>query len=328
MAHSMTDEGKQFDSSRAELFEALGHPSRVKILKALERNPLGFADLKREVGIESSGHLQFHLSKLGGLIGTTPEGKYALTDEGKEAIRVLTVTSGSGEIAARARDSFPRRINHTRAIIAVLLVSLIVLAGVAVYQEQQITALNLNPATGIVTIGDRTYYYEILPPNGGNRTSVTFHGVTFTFASSPFAEVKYSNPMDYTAQGSVRLSNGTVLNVDGKTVREEFQISSLPGCWNSLDTNNTATGQPHYGTLWIPPTISVAFPDRSQQVYNAPDVTAQYEGTPGIPGATIWLSYTITSPPNPWFGLHTNPQAGIFFDCTSPQGALIVYVSQ
>ena len=61
----MTDEGDQFDSSRAELFEALGHPSRVKILKVLERNQLGFADLKREVGIGSSGHLQFHLNKLG-----------------------------------------------------------------------------------------------------------------------------------------------------------------------------------------------------------------------------------------------------------------------
>lgn len=324
----MTDEGNQFDSSRAELFEALGHPSRVKILKVLERNPSGFADLKREVGIESSGHLQFHLGKLGGLVGTTPEGKYTLTDEGREAIRVLNVTSGSGEITADARDSSPRRINYTRVIVAVLLVSLIVLAGVAVYQQQKIAALNQSSATGNVTIGNRTYYYEIFPPNEGNGTSVTFHGVTFTFASSPFAEVKYSNPMDYTAQGSVRLSNGTVLNVDGKTVRVELQISSLPGCWSSLDANNTAPGQPHYGTLWIPPTILVTFPDRSQQVYNAPTVTARYEGTPGMPGATIWLSYTIASPPNPWFGLHANPQAGIFFDCTSPQGALTVYVSE
>jgi len=324
----MTDEGDQFDSSRAELFEALGHPSRVKILKVLERNQLGFADLKREVGIGSSGHLQFHLNKLRGLVGTTPEGKYALTDEGREAIRVLNVTSGPGVIVAHAKNSSPRRANRTLVIIAVLLVSLIVLAGVAVYQQQQISALNQSSATGIVTIGNRTYYYEILPPNGGNQTSLTFHGVAFTFASSPFAGVKYSNPMDYTAQGSVRLSNGTVLNVDGKTVRVEIQISSLPDCWNSLDTNNTAPGQPRYGTLWISPTVSVTFPDRSQEVYNAANVTAQYEGSPGTRGATIWLSKTIASPPNPWFGLHTNPQAGIFFDCTSPQGALIVYVSE
>lgn len=324
----MTDEGDQFDSSRAELFEALGHPSRFKILKVLERNPLGFADLKREVGIESSGHLQFHLNKLGGLVGTTPDGKYALTDEGREAFRVLSVTSGSGVIAAHARGSSPRRPNLTLVIVAVLLVSLIVLAGIAVYQQQQIAALNQSSATGIVTIGNRTYYFETLPANLGNETSLTFHGVTFTFASSPFTQVKYSNPMNYTAEGSVILSNGTLLNVDGKTVREELQISSLPSCWNSLNTNNTTPGQPTVGTLWVPPTVSVTFPDRSQQVYNAPNVTAKYEGTPGTSGATIWLSYTITSPPNPWFGLHMNPQAGISFDCTSPQGALTVYVSR
>lgn len=60
----MAEPEKVFDSSRAELFEALGHPTRVKILKALGERPMGFAELKREVGIESGGHLQFHLGKL------------------------------------------------------------------------------------------------------------------------------------------------------------------------------------------------------------------------------------------------------------------------
>lgn len=46
-----------FDSSRAELFEALGHPVRMKILEFLGKAPLGFSELKKKVGIESSGHL-------------------------------------------------------------------------------------------------------------------------------------------------------------------------------------------------------------------------------------------------------------------------------
>ncbi|MGA1976067.1 MAG: winged helix-turn-helix domain-containing protein [Conexivisphaerales archaeon] len=46
-------DASDFDKSRAELFEALGHPIRIKILHALQDGPLGFADLKRKVGIES-----------------------------------------------------------------------------------------------------------------------------------------------------------------------------------------------------------------------------------------------------------------------------------
>jgi len=40
---------------RAELFETLAHPTRVRILRVLEKQPLSFADLKRVFGIESSG---------------------------------------------------------------------------------------------------------------------------------------------------------------------------------------------------------------------------------------------------------------------------------
>jgi DNA-binding HxlR family transcriptional regulator len=138
----MAERENQFDASRAELFEALGHPARVQILRALQRRPLGFAELKREVGIESSGHLQFHLGKLTGLIITTPEGVYTLTDEGREAIRVLNTTTGSGEIAAKARTSPLKRTHLTKLLLTVLLVALVVLAGTAVYQQQQIGGLN------------------------------------------------------------------------------------------------------------------------------------------------------------------------------------------
>jgi DNA-binding HxlR family transcriptional regulator len=91
------ESGSHFDSSRAELFEALGHPTRVKILRTLETKPMGFAELKREVGIESSGHLQFHLGKLAGLVTTNAEGSYTLTDDGREAIRVLKASATNSE---------------------------------------------------------------------------------------------------------------------------------------------------------------------------------------------------------------------------------------
>ena len=74
------------DRQRAEVFDALSHPTRILILKALNEGPLGFADLKKKLGIESSGHLQHHLSKLGILVKTDEYGKYVLSDQGKDAL--------------------------------------------------------------------------------------------------------------------------------------------------------------------------------------------------------------------------------------------------
>jgi DNA-binding transcriptional ArsR family regulator len=84
----MAEAENNFDSSRAELFEALGHPTRVKILRSLEARPMSFSEIKKEVGIESSGHLQFHLGKLSGLIRADSLGNYTLTDDGRGALHV------------------------------------------------------------------------------------------------------------------------------------------------------------------------------------------------------------------------------------------------
>jgi DNA-binding HxlR family transcriptional regulator len=70
----------------AELFEAISHPTRIRILKALEKQPSSFASLKRQLSIDSSGNLDYHLKKLGQLITVRQDGLYALTDAGKEAL--------------------------------------------------------------------------------------------------------------------------------------------------------------------------------------------------------------------------------------------------
>jgi DNA-binding transcriptional ArsR family regulator len=43
------------DRQSAEIFDALGHPTRIAILKALNQGPMGFADLKKKISIDSSG---------------------------------------------------------------------------------------------------------------------------------------------------------------------------------------------------------------------------------------------------------------------------------
>jgi DNA-binding HxlR family transcriptional regulator len=80
------------DILAAELFEAISHPTRIQILKTLEEAPQGFSELKHGLGISSSGNLTHHLSKLSTLVGTNAQGKYVLTDQGREALHVVNIT--------------------------------------------------------------------------------------------------------------------------------------------------------------------------------------------------------------------------------------------
>ena len=70
----------------AELFEAISHPERIKILKILSKQPSSFASLKRQLNIESSGNLDYHLKKLGQLVAVRKDGLYGLSDAGREAL--------------------------------------------------------------------------------------------------------------------------------------------------------------------------------------------------------------------------------------------------
>jgi DNA-binding transcriptional ArsR family regulator len=73
----------------AGLFEAISHPTRIKILFSLEDSSLGFSELKRKVGVSSSGNLQHHIGKLSTLITINAGGDYVLTDEGREALTAI-----------------------------------------------------------------------------------------------------------------------------------------------------------------------------------------------------------------------------------------------
>jgi hypothetical protein len=83
------------DALHASLFEAISHPTRIQIIKLLENQALGFAALKRELKITSSGNLSHHLDKLGTLITNNTEGLYTLTDNGHEAVRAIETAEAS-----------------------------------------------------------------------------------------------------------------------------------------------------------------------------------------------------------------------------------------
>ena len=74
---------------RYRIFEALSHPTRVKILKLVQEKGLAFSALKHELGFESSGQLQHHLQKLTGFITIEQATEcYCLTDTGRLALDI------------------------------------------------------------------------------------------------------------------------------------------------------------------------------------------------------------------------------------------------
>jgi hypothetical protein len=80
-------------------------------LKALGEGALGFADLKKKTGIESSGHLQHHLSKLGPLVKTNEYGNYCLSDQGRDALLPVQTVEN---VAVSGRENGSHRLNAKR----------------------------------------------------------------------------------------------------------------------------------------------------------------------------------------------------------------------
>jgi sugar lactone lactonase YvrE/DNA-binding transcriptional ArsR family regulator len=146
-------ESRDFDTTKAELFEAISHPVRIKILEALNEKPMGFAELGRAVGIESGGHLSFHLTKLRHLIRTNAQGDYTLTGEGKEALWTIRALQKSGRETLTVAGRPPlRHRSLLKPLVAAILIAVVVLGGLGVYQQSQFSSLQrqVNSEQGII----------------------------------------------------------------------------------------------------------------------------------------------------------------------------------
>jgi hypothetical protein len=121
------------------LFDAISHPLRIEIIKALAEKPLRFADLKRNLRISSSGLLDFHLKKMNDLIVTNDEGNYVLTEKGYAALQAVETTS----------KYFWLRAAHRRSFILALIVSIL---------------LNIYMLWIVNQLGDYTIWFAIFLP--------------------------------------------------------------------------------------------------------------------------------------------------------------------
>lgn len=131
------------DGKRAEVFDALSHPTRIMLLKALSEEALGFADLKKKTGIESSGHLQHHINKLNGLVKTDASGKYILSDQGKDALySVNTIEVTAGTKAGENKKPYNSRSNTVlKSTVAVLVVLLAISLTLTAFEYSNVLSL-------------------------------------------------------------------------------------------------------------------------------------------------------------------------------------------
>ncbi len=75
---------------KRNLYEVLGNEIRRKIIIFIgEKGSVRFTELKNHIGI-SVGSLYYHLDILGELVTQTPDKRYTLSEEGREAYQLLT----------------------------------------------------------------------------------------------------------------------------------------------------------------------------------------------------------------------------------------------
>ncbi len=128
------------DRQRAEVFDALGHTTRILILKAVSEGSMGFADLKKKINVDSSGQLQHHLNKLNGLIKTDEYGKYCLSDQGKDALHTVQLVENTKEIRKNRKYRF-KTASILKSLSILLITLLIVSSAVALLEYNHIMTL-------------------------------------------------------------------------------------------------------------------------------------------------------------------------------------------
>ena len=286
-----TPGGPDFDAKRAELFEALAHPVRMRILEVLEGDGVSFSELKRKVGLESSGHLSFHLAKLGDLLKVNEEGKYVLTGDGREALRMAR-TMRAGPDHEWKGLSRPRNIE--RVVIGVLLIGLVLLGGLAIIQEQQNASLSnalLSNQAGTIVIGGQRFL-SVTVPFMSSGTTVSLGQVKFTF-------------LDPQPRNLV------------PNLGTEFIVANATFVTSTCVGNSSANG---FCATFLPE-LMVTFTDGTTEYFNNATVTTS---TSQYGQGRVTIQYF---PPqaNPWFTGHNAPRAGVLYHHSSAE--LTFYVS-
>ena len=102
-----------------DVYSILSHPFRRKVLLLLEKEGyIPYTDLMEKLGLETTGQLNFHLKKIGSLIGKDKK-SYFLTEDGKRVLKMLSLNKRilSGENIDEYLDSKGSEISRIGVII-------------------------------------------------------------------------------------------------------------------------------------------------------------------------------------------------------------------
>ncbi|BCU68952.1 ArsR/SmtB family transcription factor [Stygiolobus caldivivus] len=91
------------ESQNGDIFDAISHEIRRRIIQLVAERPRTFSELQRELELESAA-LAFHIKKLNGLIMKDEQGYYKLTQLGMKAYNVIQQIHSE-----EVRDSLPPR---------------------------------------------------------------------------------------------------------------------------------------------------------------------------------------------------------------------------
>ncbi|MFW9828696.1 MAG: hydrogenase iron-sulfur subunit [Candidatus Thorarchaeota archaeon] len=102
-----------------DIYAILSHPFRRKILILLEKEGyIPYTDLMEKLNLESTGQLNFHLKKIGSLIGKDKK-SYYLTEDGKRVLKIINLNKRilSGEDIDEYLDSQGSELSRIGVII-------------------------------------------------------------------------------------------------------------------------------------------------------------------------------------------------------------------
>ncbi|MGC9086923.1 MAG: ArsR/SmtB family transcription factor [Thermoproteota archaeon] len=237
------EDDKNESAKRAELFDVLTHPTRIKILRLLGERPRSFSELKRELEIESSGNLQYHLGRLGNFVKQDASGKYTINDDAREALRFLDFAAQASKQSQIETSS--KKPNSRKLLAGLVLIALILLAtAFFVYYQIVLSSPrsillynNVDLSKSYFSIGGKKFSYVLITAEAlENGTKVTFRGLTFTYLESLVYRLP---PLAQQNKGIVTNISKVVSLVSGPGMEVKYEdgkteiIPILPWIWKS-----------------------------------------------------------------------------------------------
>jgi hypothetical protein len=119
------------------MFSSLKHPARRKILKMLSEKSMTFSEMLEKLEIPGS-HLTYHLETLDEFLVKMDDGKYNLSSFGKASVSMM---KGAEEVPSKTKKVSPLSLKR-KAVFAVLLISLVLLASLSFVQYLSFSQLS------------------------------------------------------------------------------------------------------------------------------------------------------------------------------------------